>query len=204
MKTILQITPSGVKTVDDYGDIISVPPVVMLHTCIDWQFDLRSEKRDDSGALERYFPALELITGWYFAIDRDYDMNTFPKLLATEGITLDTDDSKTVLHVPIPDTGTAGMVEDMGEQLSRQYTAEIGGFDADARIVVTWQFPVLVKNRIYSAGKQPAPPEITPPEYYTAIEVRSMLSGKADLSKVYQKEEIDRMIGNLENELMEI
>lgn len=204
MKTILQITPAGAKNVDDYGDVISDLPVVMLHTCVDWEFDLRSEKRDESGALERYFRDLELISGWYFAIDRDYNTDTTPKLLITEGITLDTADNRSVLHVPIADTGTSGMVEDMGEQLSRQYIAEIGGFDVEARIAVIWQFPVLVKNRIYSAGKQPVPPEVVSPEYYTAAEVRSILAGKADLSKVYLKSEIDRMLGGIETELQEI
>ena len=204
MKTILQITPAGAKNVDDYGDVISDPPVIVLHSRVDWEFDLRSETRDDSGTLERHLRDLELISGWYFAIDRDYNRDTSPKLLITEGITLDTAGNRSVLNVSIPDTGTSGMVDDMGDQLSRQYIAEIGGLDVEAHTLVTWQFPVLVKNRIYSAGKQPVPPEVIQPEYYTAVEVRSMLAGKADSSNVYLKQEIDSMFGSIETELQEI
>lgn len=31
MKIILQITPSGVKIVDNYGDAVTAPPELMLH-----------------------------------------------------------------------------------------------------------------------------------------------------------------------------
>lgn len=204
MKTILQITPSGARCVDDYGDIMPETPSIMLNTFVSIEFDLRSEKRDDSGILERYLPDLETVTSWYFAVDRDYDRNTPPKILITDGITIDTSDTKTTLTVPIADTGTANLVEDMGSQPQRVYTCEIGGLDDQARMAVIWQFPITIKNRIYSSGSQPVPPEITFPQYYTAAEIKSLLSGKADKINVYTKSEIDSITGSIETQLAEI
>ena len=189
---------------DNYGDLVTEPPDIMLHSCVDLEFDLRSEKRNEEGILEPFDPAASAITGWYFAVDRDFDRMTVPKILITDGITLKNSEDRFILHIPIPDTGTPALLEDMNNQASRKYTAEIGGFDADARPVVTWQFSITVKNRIFFSDSGITPPEITSPEYYTALEIKSMLSGKADRLEVYTKTEIDNLTGNIETLLSEI
>ena len=204
MKIILQITPAGARIVDNYGDIATELPELTLHTCANLEFDLRSDKRNDSGILESYTPETDSITGWYFAIDRDYDNKTQPKILITDGITLDVSDDSAILSVPIANTGTRALVEDMNNQAFRKYTAEIGGMDSEARMVVTWQFTITVKNRIYAADSNSVPPDVDETEYYTAMEIRSMLAGKADIADVYTKNEIDFIIGTIESELAEI
>lgn len=204
MKTILQITPQGVKCVDSYGDAAVKTPEIMLRTFVDWEFDLRSESRRESGELAKYVPSGNGITNWYFALDRDYDKQTVPKILITEGITFQSDNEFSTLKVVIPDTGTAELVSDMEGLASRKYTAEIGALDENARAVAIWQFPVAVKNRIFDMGETAVPPHVTTPDYYTAFEINSMLAAKANVIDVYTKQEIDTMIGGVETQLSEI
>ena len=149
MRTILQVSANGAKVVDTYGDTAVNPPEIMLHTFLVWEFDLRSGLRREAGTLDK-FPLLGYdITNWYFAVDSDYDSGTIPKILITEGITFNSYENYTILKVPIASTGTAEMVADMTDQASKRYTAEIGAMDSNARIILTWQFPIIVKNRIH-------------------------------------------------------
>ena len=201
MKIILQITPSGVKIVDNYGDAVTAPPELMLHASASLEFDLRSGKRKESGELESYIPEAGSITGWYFAIDRDYDNATLPKILITEGITFSDAGGSSILTVPIANTGTRNLVEDMNNQAYRKYTAEIGGMDSEARMAVTWQFSIMVKNRIYSAETSSVPPDVEEVKYYNAMEIKSMLAGKADIENVYTKQEVEAMMEGIEDEV---
>lgn len=204
MRTILQISPDGAKMTDAYGDVAVSTPEIMLHTFVTWEFDLRSSERLSSGELAQYLPEGLDIANWYFAVDRDYDSSTVPKILITEGITLDTSGETSVLKIPIPQTGTAEMTADMTGQASRKYTAEIGAMDSSARIVITWQFSITVKNRIYAGENVETPPHVTYPDYYTAFETDAKLAAKANAADVYTKTEIDSMTGNIETQLSEI
>ncbi|MBO5990123.1 MAG: hypothetical protein J6R00_00560 [Lentisphaeria bacterium] len=199
MKTVLQITPSGARTVDSYGDTSVHTPELMLHTCVDLVFDLRSVNRNEEGALEKFVLSPGAVAGWYFAIDSDYISETSPKLLIISGITLETSEKETILTVPVADTGTAELVNDLEGKASGKYTAEIGALDAEGRNVYTWQFGVVIKNRIYNGGGTASVP--SPPEGYTALQINAMLAAKADAVSVYTKSEIDSMLGDVEQQL---
>ncbi|MBR7120280.1 MAG: hypothetical protein IKC77_08785 [Lentisphaeria bacterium] len=204
MKTILQILPSGAKVVDKYGNIIVDTPEIMLHTSVVLEFDLRSEERVESGELDLFSPEKLNITGWYFALDCDFDHTTSLKILITEGIRCELSEGRALLKIPIANTGTAELVADMNGAASKRYTAEIGGLDANANMVATWQFQMTVKNRIFAGENAPAPPEVTTPEYYNAMQINSLLNAKADVGNVYSKTDIDSMLGNIEQQLAEI
>ena len=202
MKTILQITPGGVKTTDSYGDTAAGTPELMLFCRTGIEFDLRGTLRKTSGELEKYSGYLQDISTWYLAIDNDFNSTTPPKILVTSGITLVEDQESLLLKVPVVHTGTDALVSDMADRTTGSYTAEIGGIDSGGDIRITWQFPISVRNRIYTgSGSETVAGD---PDYYTAIQINAMLADKADRKSVYSRSEIDTMLGNVESELAEI
>lgn len=175
MKTILQITPSGAKVSDLYGDSAVNTPELILFSRVDLTIDLRSVEQGENGMLVPFALSPESVQEWYFALDRDFDSSSSPKLLVTSGISLEVLEDQTLLHISIPNTGSSALVQDMQGKASQNYTCEIGGFDSDARAVVTWQFEIAVKNRIYP-GNTP-PDVISDPQYLTAAQVKALISG---------------------------
>lgn len=174
MKTILQITPSGAAVSDLYGDSAKTPELI-LFSRVDLTFDLRGTDQDESGMLVPFAIPPFAVQEWYFALDRDFDSGTTPKLLVTSGITLEILEDKSLLHIVIPNTGFSALAEDMRGKAHQNYICEIGGFDAEAKAVVTWQFEIAVKNRIFAGN---VPPEVAAePQYLTAVQVRSLISG---------------------------
>ncbi len=175
MKTILQITSSGAKVSDLYGDTAVQAPELVLYSRADLLFDLRSSERDEDGKLIPLDFDPASVLEWYFAVDRDFDGASLPKLLVTGTVTLEAADGETLLKVSIPNTGSSAIIEDMRGKSLQNYTCEIGGFDSDGRAVVTWQFDMAVKNRIYPGN---VPPEvISDPQYLTSSQVKALISG---------------------------
>ena len=221
MKTVLQITPCGVSVVDSYGDAPATSPELMLFCRADIEFDLRGTGRRNSGELEKFSIDPENIGSWYFAIDRDFDASTAPKLLIISNILLECSESETILKIAVPNTGTEALVSDMAGSELKKYTAEIGGINLNGDICYTWQFEITVKNRIYSGNGMESIAK--DPDYYTAVQTNALLAAKADRndvytrnesdtlltskadrSDVYVRNEIDAMLGNVENLLAEI
>ena len=194
MKTVLQISPSGARVADRYGDTAVSEPELMLHTRAELVFDLRGMVRGESGELEKFDFSGTQVSGWYFAIDRDYDSDTAPKLLITSGITFSVTENESLLSVPIADTGTPGLTADLNGKAQAKYTAELGALDSKGRNVFTWQFGITVKNRIYNGGASEYVP--VDPDYYTALQINAMLNGKADTSNVYSRNDIDSMLND--------
>lgn len=174
MKTILQITPSGARVADLYGDGAVRTPELILFSRTELLFDLRSSEQDESGRLAPLVFDPASVLEWYFAIDSSFDSDTPPKLLVTGGITVDASDGGTVVKVSVPGSATSTLVEDMRGKQQQNYICEIGGFDSDGCAVVTWQFEIAVKNRIYPGN---VPPEVaSDPQYLTALQVKALIS----------------------------
>ena len=185
MKTILQITPSGVKVSDLYGDSARTPEIFLMSRA-DLTFDLRGSEQEKSGILTPFKPVRNDISEWYFALDRDFDSATTPKLLITSGISCQVLDNETLLCIDIPNTGADALVRDMAGKASQNYTCEIGAFDSEGRAIHTWQFEVAVKNRIYPGT---VPPEvISDPQYLTALQIKALLSNLTGFTEEQLKE----------------
>lgn len=174
MKTILQITSSGAKVSDLYGDTAVQAPELVLYSRTDLQFDLRGSEQDEEGKLVPFAFDPAAVLEWYFAVDRGFDGTSSPKLLVTGGVTFEASEDETMLKVSIPNTGSPALIEDMRGKSLQSYTCEIGGFDSAGSAVITWQFEIAVRNRIYPGD---APPEvISDPQYLTSSQVKAMIS----------------------------
>ena len=174
IQNILKIAPSGAVLSDQYGSTTGVSLEIMLGTSLSLEFDLREESAADNSVLKMY-PLEKLISGAYYcAFDTACKYSDSPLLLQISGITLSSDNGKTVFAVNIPDTAVEKMITALAGRESLQMFCEIGGISPEGKANFAWHFPVTVRNRIFSGNGEAT--IAGDPEYYTSVQVEAAIS----------------------------
>lgn len=109
---------------------------------------------------------------WIFYADVDYDHDTTPKLVITDGITIDEDGC---IHIPIDDTNTQEMAAYLGKAETKDLKAEIVGFNSGSTLPdFCLQWDISIRNRIgEEGGGSPAPVHDS---NYTAAQVNALFA----------------------------
>ena len=175
LRNILKIGPAGAVLSDEYGSDSGVSLELMMGTEITLEFDLRENRPSASSALPDY-PLEKLVSASYYcAIDAGCVGADQPMLLQISGITLSADASgHTVLSVPIASTAVAGLNAALSGRSSCELYCEIGGLNTGGTAVFAWQFPVTVRNRLFSGSGTATVAE--DPAYYTAAQVEAAIA----------------------------
>ena len=184
IEKILMIDGPSAEIVDSWGksgDALEV----MVGVRSELVFDLRTTESDEeSGELLSVNPAEYEADSYYIAMDADYDQATIPKLLKTDGITLQTTENGRVrMALELPNTAVPALIDALNKAASISFHCEIGGLEAipgndDETVAVAgfaFQFELTVRNRVWLGGE--VPPEVVGnPEYLTAAEVRALIA----------------------------
>mgnify|MGYP000380331147 CR=1 FL=1 len=155
IKGILLVDNGVGRWVDEFGRAKSPDPVVTLGVMADLVLDLRSpviDQNDEDGALLPYPIAEFNGLGLFFAMDNDYDEETIPPLTTAMGITVTSVNGKTILRVPLPDTGVPALETAIGVKPNINFLAELVGLNASNKAALSIETTLGMKNRIYKPG----------------------------------------------------
>ena len=175
LRNILKIGSAGATLSDEYGSDSGIALELMMDSEVTLEFDLREDRPSASSALPYYPPEKLVSASYYCAFDAECIGADQPMLLRLSGITLGTDaDGRTVLSVPIPSTATAGLNTALTGKNSCDLYCEIGGLNVNGTAVFAWQFPITIRNRVFSgSGSQTIAED---PAYYTAAQVEAVVA----------------------------
>ena len=140
------------------------------------------------------------VISWSSAVDADWDHASDPMCRTPSGIdtSLSTDG---LLSIPM-NANTVSFQNKLAKKRSCDGFWEIRGYDSTGNVVMVIIISIICHNSIdYDCSVQ-----LDEPENNTASKAwaEAMLSKKADIEKVYTKEEINARIGTIETELAEI
>ena len=140
------------------------------------------------------------VISWSSAVDADWDHASDPMCRTPSGIdtSLSTDG---LLSIPM-NANTVSFQNKLVKKRSCDGFWEIRGYDSTGNVVMVIIISIICHNSIdYDCSVQ-----LDEPENNTASKAwaEAMLSKKADIEKVYTKEEINARIGTIETELAEI
>jgi len=180
LKNILMISGGSSSITDAYGSAKSTPEIkIGIAYAID--LDLRIANANSDNSLLSPYPYSELsaATGFYLAIDGDWNHDTTPKLFITSGISLYQDaDGFTHLRAELPNTAQQGILDAVAANKSVSLTCEIGGYAASgsaADAVFAFDFNLTIRNRVYIGEEVPVAVK-NDPEYLTTSQVRAIIA----------------------------
>ena len=181
--------------VDEFNCQINSKPVLFFGEQPVWQLRLyqsevgsEPENTDISG-----------IASWRAAVDSDWDSKTEPMCRTVNGIAHNA--STGLLTIPL-NANTVSFLDKLENRKSRDGYLEIRGYNYSGNVAMVIIIGIICHNTIDPEGDD----ELDVLDSNTASKgyVEALLAGKANVSDVYTKDEIDGMINNLENELAEI
>ena len=180
LKNILMISGGSSSITDAYGSSMSAPEIkIGIAYTID--LDLRIANANGDNSLLAPYPYSELsaATGFYLAIDGDWNHATTPKLFVTSGISLYQDtDGFTHLRAVLPNTAQQGILNAVASNKSVSLTCEIGGYAASgsaADAVFAFDFSLTIRNRVYIGEEVPEAVE-NDPEYLISSQIQALIA----------------------------
>lgn len=180
LKNILMISGGNSSISDEYGSAVPAPEI-KIGIAYEIDLDLRAANPNGDNAILAPYPYQELsaASGFYLAIDGDWNHETTPKLFITSGISLYQDEEgHTHLHASLPNTAQPGILSAVATAKSISLLCEIGGYAASgsaADAVFAFDFSLTIRNRIYIGDEVPETVE-NDPEYLTAAQVRAVIA----------------------------
>lgn len=180
LKNILMISGGNSSVTDEYGSSVSAPEI-KIGIAYEIDLDLRAANANGDNSILAPYPYQELsaASGFYLAIDGDWNHETTPKLFITSGISLYQDEEgHTHLHASLPNTAQPGILAAVAANKSISLFCEIGGYAASgsaADAIFAFDFSLTIRNRIYIGETVPETVE-NDPEYLTAAQVRSIIA----------------------------
>ena len=180
IKNVLMIGGGNSLITDAYGSSLAAPEI-KVGIAYEIDLDLRSANPNADNSMLAPYPYEELsaATGFYLALDGDWNHDTTPKLFLTSGIYLSQDaEGFTHLHARLPNTAQRGILDAVAANQSVGLICEIGGYAPNgsaADAIFAFDFNLSIRNRIYIGETVPETVE-SDPEYLTASQVRSIIA----------------------------
>lgn len=180
LKNILMIGGGNSLITDAYGSSIAAPEI-KVGIAYEIDLDLRAANTNSDNSMLAPYPYSELsaATGFYLALDGDWNHETTPKLFITSGISLYQDsDGYTHLRAELPNTAQQGILDAVAANKSVGLICEIGGYapsGSAANAIFAFDFNLTIRNRIYIGESVPETVE-NDPEYLTAAQVRAVIA----------------------------
>lgn len=201
--------------VDEFNCQVNTKPILFFGEKPIWQLQLYHGEV----GLEPQKANVSHIVSWSSAVDADWDHSSEPMCRTPSGIDISAS-SEGLLGIPM-NANTLSFQNKLATKRKCEGFWEIRGYDSTGSVVMVIIMTIICHNAIdHDGGVQ-----LDEPEGSTASKawVESILSGKADINKVYTreetdkkinakadaenvytKEEIDSMLGNIEQQLAEI
>jgi hypothetical protein len=179
IKGILLVDSGRGRWVDAYGKETQAP-IVTLGVMARLVIDLRSPFEGIDDDILPPYPISEFSgLGLYFAMDVDYDKETVPPITRSSGITVANVDGKTILDIPLPDTGIAAIEAIIKKSPETGFKNELIGLNAELKAALSIEMPLGMKNRVWRPelqGEEPEPPPVEDPEWLAAV--TAIIEGK--------------------------
>jgi hypothetical protein len=178
---ILKLDSTGVHLTDQFGSKQKNPFELVIGSAVELIFDLRCGEisPQTSALLPLDKTIVKECTGFYFAIDRDFNQKTAPLFLKTSGFETEFSEERTALHLFIPNTAASELVNALGSSKTAEFTCEIAGINENGAAVFSCLFALNIRNRIFINTEFPPDNVISDPAYLNTAETIALIAAEA-------------------------
>ena len=158
--------------------VLVATPSLAIGLAARFNLDLRTKELDSESRLKSVgIDELAGVVSWYIAVDSDFNQATAPVLLNTSpDVTVSaTDDGRTILSFVAPNTYVSALIAAAKSSQSVTLTVEMGGYDGSGKLIFLLQFPLIMRNRVWTEGGS-APEVPQDPEYLTSAQVKALIA----------------------------
>ena len=163
------------------------PPVIPIGANVMLEISLREAATSGMTDYLPKYDASELAADSYsFALDGDYDHLTDPKMLMLSGVSVEevADVSfvggiNTYLRAIIPNTNYAGLKAAVEANESIELEGEIAGHDANGVSTFVFNFPVIIRNRVWFPDDAPES-VVADPDYLNSAQVQAYIAAQVE------------------------
>ena len=158
--------------------VLVATPSLAIGLAARFNLDLRTKELDSESRLKSVgIDELAGVVSWYIAVDSDFNQATAPVLLNTSpDVTVSaTDDGRTILSFIAPNTYVSALIAAAKSSQSVTLTVEMGGYDGSGKLIFLLQFPLVMRNRVWTEGGS-APEVPQDPEYLTSAQVKALIA----------------------------